>query len=588
MESQHPNILTDKAGFILPFVLAFTMIVLVFAFSLIFMIQTENKLTNKYVDYSIAEQIAESGVEQVMFYMKSDLETNTDLLTAMREEAEQEISIPDVAKEEIRAMSPAKGLYDLELKVSYVPTPSPYPGMGVYSGDVRIQSRGMYITPLGETFKKQILAVYAVRAVNLGIVAPDHSLFIRDKEHLNYNFEDNFDPSDLNVMGGDVYIENGITAELSDYNKRRMIEKGELTWQEYYYMDHPQNTMGLADGGVDFLDADQVEYKRYGIFRKFKIFGREVKEKYSAKVFPSHNFWTDEKINLRPIEFYKSLAKVRLEPRKYNQAAGNFRDDRYFKNIIFEGENGYNSVRYNDVLPMYGYGDWRRAPIFDPTRYGPRSRQHDLRNPINVDGIIFVRGDVFVEGWYQGVGVLAVQGNVYIGGSLNALPADTAGHPSLWNIIVFEDPNREGGHFTPTNHPSFRKTGHVIIKPHADNDWSESGGQDPDPRPKIDAALYTQNGLNTDKEAFRDNWADLGSFDVDLKHNLVADALNMNFIPKDLIINGIDPDEEFREAGGQSLDEFLQPEFNIILKSWVIETIDLSENLENDEEEPSN
>ena len=28
-------------------------------------------------------------------------------------------------------------------------------------------------------------------------------------------------------------------------------------------------------------------------------------------------------------------------------------------------------------------------------------RQHDLRNPINVDGIVFVRGDVFVEGWYK-------------------------------------------------------------------------------------------------------------------------------------------------------------------------------------------
>ena len=46
-------------------------------------------------------------------------------------------------------------------------------------------------------------------------------------------------------MGGDVYVENGITAELSDYNKRRMIEKGELTWQEYYAWDRPPNTQAL-------------------------------------------------------------------------------------------------------------------------------------------------------------------------------------------------------------------------------------------------------------------------------------------------------------------------------------------------------
>ncbi len=577
--------IANRRGMILPFVLAFAMIVLIFAFSLIFMVQTEHKLTNKFVDHSIAEQIAESGVEQALFYMKSDLETNSKMLQAMKEELESDIPIPVMAKDEIREMAGTSGTYDLELKVSYEPTPSPFPGMGVYSGDVRIQSRGIYITSLGEIVKKQVLAVYAVRAVNLGIVAPDHSLFLRDKEHLNYNFEDNFDPSDLNVMAGDVYVENGLTAELSDYNKRRMIEKGELTWQEYYYMDHPPNTQGLADGGVDFLDADQVEYKRYGIFRKFKIFGREVKEKYSTKVFPSHNFWTDEQINLRPLEFYKTLARVRLEPQRYNPAGGSVRDNRYFKNVIFEGENGYNSVRYNNVLPLYGYGDWRRAPVFDGNRYGPRSREHDLRNPINVDGIVFVRGDVFVEGWYKGVGVLVVQGNVYVGGSLNALPVDTAGHPSLWNILAFEDPNREHSNFTPTNHPSFRKTGHIIIKPHPDNDWSESGGQDPDPRPKVDAALYTQNGLKTDKEAFRDNWADLGSLDVDLKHNLVADALNMNFIPKDLIINGIDPNDEFREAGGQSLEEFLQPEFNVILKSWVIETIDSTESLEDEGQE---
>ena len=275
--------LIDRKGFVLPFVLAFAMIILIFAFSLIFMAQTEYKLTNKFVDYSIAEQIAESGVEQALFYLKSNLKTNSQMLEAMKNELESDIPIPVLAKDEIRDMAESSGTYDLELKVSYQPMPSPFPNMGVYSGDVRIQSRGIYVTPLGEMVKKQVLAVYAVRAVNLGIVAPEHSLFLRDKEHLNYNFEDNFDPSDLNVMGGDVYVENGITAELSDYNKRRMIEKGELTWQEYYYMDHPQNTQGLADGGVDFLDADQVEYKRYGIFRKFKLFGREVKEKYSTR-----------------------------------------------------------------------------------------------------------------------------------------------------------------------------------------------------------------------------------------------------------------------------------------------------------------
>ena len=212
-----------------------------------------------------------------------------------------------------------------------------------------------------------------------------------------------------------------------------------------------------ADGGVDFLDTDQVEYKRFGIFRKFKIFyGREVKEKYSTKVFPSHNFWTNEQINLRPLEFYKTLARVRLEPQRYNPVGGSVRDNRYFKNIIFEGENGYNSVHSFNVLhcmvTVIGAELQYLMEIAMDLVLG-----NTVTKSINVDGIVFVRGDVFVEGWYKGVGVLVVQGNVYVGGSLSALPVDTAGHPSLWNILAFEDPNREQSNFTPLIIPHFER-----------------------------------------------------------------------------------------------------------------------------------
>lgn len=552
-------------------VLILGVVVLILAFGLIFMVQTESKLTNKFVDYTIAEQIAQTGVEQTLYYIKTDKDLNNRLIELMKDELEGALEVPESAIYEAQSLSSA-GKYDLTLQVEYVPTESPYPGMGVYTGDIRIVSQGSYTNNLAQVSKREILAVYSVRAVNLGLIAPDHSLFIREREHLNYNFEDNFDPSDLGVFQGDVYIENGLTAELSDYNKRKMIEKGELTWQEYYYMDHPQETTGLADGGVDFLDCETIEYSRFGVYRKFKIFGADQKETYSKKVYPSSGYYNDDRINLRPLDFYKELASVVLEPTHFSPQ-GNAFDNRYFRDIIFEGENGYNSVKYNRVLPLYGYGDWRTAPFFDPNRYGPRSRAHDLRNPINVDGITFVRGDVFVEGWFEGVGVLVVQGNVYVGGNLESLPMDTAGHPSLWNIAVFEDPWRERGGFTPTDHPSFKKTGHIIIKPHPDNDWSESGGQDPYPRMKFDAAMYAQNGVQTDKEAWRDNSADLGSFDVDFKHNLVLDAVNMNFMPHDIIINGIDPDEDFIKAGGKGFRDYLQPEISTVLKTWVLRSV---------------
>jgi hypothetical protein len=489
----------------------------------------------------------------------------------MRTETMAEFTAPDKLKEEIRLLRAGRGRSEVELQVSYEPQPSPYPDEDFYTGDLRIRARGQYVNPQGELFQKQVLAVYGVTGMYLGIVAPDHALFIREKEHLNYNFEDSVMPSSLSIYNGDVYIKEGMTAELSDYNKRRMIEKGELTWEEYYYMDHPPSSYGLYAGGIDFLDSNNVEYENNGIFRKFNIFGTPVKQVYSRNVSPIHGFYTDQRIKLRTPEFYKEIAKIKIEPRIYSHQ-GSINDNGHFRDVIFEGENGYNSVRYNKVLPLYGYGDWRHAPLFDPDRYGERSRKHDMKNAINIDGVAFIRGDVFIEGWFEGLGLLVVQGNVYLGGSLRALSSDYIGYPSLLNIIVFEDSAREGG-YTASDHDSFKKTGQLIVKPHADNDWSEVGGADPDPMVTLHAAVYAQNGMKVDKEAWRDNWAVLGKIEADLKHNFVTETVNMNFIPHELIINGKNPDDEFREFAGMSLKEFLQPEINTVMKTWIVETI---------------
>jgi len=575
--------LFSRRGIALPVVLVLGAIILVLSMALIFLVQTESKLVNRYVEDSIAEQVAESGVEQALFYLKSNLDTHKKFLDALVAESNERLPMPSKLKEEIRELHEGSGRFDLELIVDFESTPSPFPGQGVYTGEIRIRSRGIYENSLGRIAQKQILAVYSVRATHMGMVAADHALFVREKEHMNYQFEDSIEPSDLAIFKGDVYIKNGITAELSDWNKRRMIEEGELTWQEYYYMDHPPTSLGLSDGGVDFLDADTIEYERYGVYRQFKMFGQPVKETYSRKVVPSSGFWNDREINLRSVDFYEEVADIALKPSHYQQFGGSSRDNRYFRDVIFEGEGGFNSVRYNKVLPLYGYGDWRRAAVFDPTRYGPRSRKHDLTNPIQISGITFVRGDVFLEGYYKGIGLLVVQGNLYLGGSVQALPKKYAGHPSFLNVLVFEDPNREQAHFTPTDHDSFKKTGHVIFKPHPDNDWSEAGGEDPSPRMKIDPAIYTKNGVKTDKEAWRDYSANLGTFDIDLKHNLVTDTVNMKFLPHDLIINGIDPNDEFREAGGVELDEFLEPSINTVLKTWIVEVVDQESSLEDEE-----
>jgi len=562
----------NRRGFIFPLVLILGVVILILAYALVFMAQSENKLTNKYVDYTIAEQIAEAGVEQALFYLKADKKLNQELIQAISDGDPFDFTMPDILFDEVQKLKVGRGGKSLQLVVSFEPKPSGYPNMGVFEGDIRIEATATYTNLLNEAHRKRILAVYGVRAVYMGIIAPDHGLFIREKEHLNYKFEDSILPSDLAVFNGDVYVKNGITAELSDWNMRQMIKKNELTWEEYYYMDHPPKSYGLADGGIDFLEAGTIEYERFGVFRQFNMFGQPVpKEPYSKDVRASLGYYTDEVIKLRPLEFYKDMAKVKLEPQIYSMN-GNANHNRYLKDIVFEGERGYNSVRYNKVVPLYGYGDWRRAPIFDPNRYGPRSRKHDMSAPVKVDGITFIRGDVFLEGWFQGVGLLVVQGNVYLGGSFTAMKKEVAGHPSLLNVIVFEDPHREGG-FSQTSHASFKQTGKIIIKPHPDNDWSQTGGQDPDPLIKVDAALYSKNGIKQDLEAWRDNWADTGSLKVDLKHNFVTETVNMNFLPHDLIINGVHPSDEFREFASGGLNDFLHTEISAMIKVWVVETV---------------
>lgn len=567
---RHIVFFQNSKGFVFPLVLVLAVITFIGMSAMLFFAQSESKLTNKFVDYMLAERIADSGVEQALFYLKSDKELNGQLIDLMRSNEDGELTLPAVIQQEIQMLGNGRGINNIEIKANYIYVPAPYDD-GVYTGDVQILSTGIYTNSLNQTVKRQIEAIYGVKALYLGIVAPKHALFIREKENLNYNFEDDIDPSEMKILNGDVFVKNGISADLSDYLLRKMIDKNELTWDEYYYIDHPPTSYGLDKGGIDFLDAGQIEYEKNGVFRKFNVFGRPVKEKYAANVNRSYGYYTDQVIKLRGLDFYKSMAKLVLEPRRYS-SRGKASHDRYFKDVTFEGENGLNTAKYNKVLPLYGYGDWRNAPLVDPNRYGPRSREYDMSKPINIDGISFVRGDVFIEGWYEGLGLLVVQGNVYLGGSVRALDKEQAGHPSLLNIIVYEDPQREGG-YTTTDHASFKKTGHVIMKPHDDNDWSESGGEKADTNLKIDPSVYTQNGLIMDKEAFRDNNYDLGSFDMSFKHNFVTDTVNMNFLPHDVIIYGKNPDDEFRNGEVDGLEDFLQAEFNVVMKSWVVKTV---------------
>ena len=133
-----------RRGLALPIVLVLGAIIIVLSMALIFMVQTESKLVNRYVEDSIAEQIAESGIEQALFYLKSDLDTHKKFLDALVNNSNQTLPMPEKLKNEIQALHQGRGRYDLQLSVEFQSTPSPYPDLGYYTGDIRIRSRGIY------------------------------------------------------------------------------------------------------------------------------------------------------------------------------------------------------------------------------------------------------------------------------------------------------------------------------------------------------------------------------------------------------------------------------------------------------------
>jgi len=255
------------------------------------------------------------------------------------------------------------------------------------------------------------------------------------------------------------------------------------------------------------------------------------------------------------------LATTVVNPYKSYNKDGDAKDNHLFRSVVFSDAIGARSTGYNNVLPLYGYGDWRKVPA---PFYDNPTRRDDLSQAIPIDGVTYVRGDVFLEGWYKGLGTLVVEGNVYVGGDVMGLPPTLTGYHSLLNLIVLEDPGRES-----STQGLYRKnTGKIIYKPHHDRDWDKLHlNLLREMNPVLDIAVYAKNGMDVDRTSLFDDF-----FNMQIEFNFATENFDQQKLPNDLTIFGTDPQVILKREGMDASEAFVYPVIGTEYLSWKIET----------------
>ena len=564
---------SKRRGIALFIVMGVILVVFLLAFGMIGIVRNEVRLTANLMDGMVAFYLAEAGLEQAMFVLKRDLHQDDKFIDAMIYNQALDIKFSAAALDEVAAILPF-GKGEVKLEARYEPDEDQDFGKARL-GRLVIHSQGVYNTPQGFTAKKQIRAVVKVTGINLGIVAPEHGLFIRDPRPQLYeapNFT--LDARDFAVMGGNIFLNGGMRCELTTH----IIRKEFRPMGELGLLDLGYDAFNLAtwfSGGVNFTHSPVIEYSRASnpVTRKYFNFEglgallgpgaawRAVEEPYMpGRTRRATRFHSDESINLMTAEQYKELATTKVDPYKHYNPDGDPRDNFLFKTIVFSDIVGARSTAYPNVLPLYGWGDWRRVPaVF----YQNPTRKQDLSQAIAVDGITYVRGDVFLEGWYKGIGTLVVQGNVYLGGDVLGLPPPVTGYQSLLNIVCLEDPKREGVSGGKYN----RNTGKVIYMPHHDRDWDKLHLHlMRELSPTLDIAIYAKNGMEVDRSSIFNKF-----FNMDIEFNFVSEIFDWQKLPNDMVIYGSDPQVILQREGVDPQKAFLQPVIGTEYLSWTEE-----------------
>ena len=527
-----------RTGLALFFTLATIVVVSIIVYGMVFFMRGEVHLTENYVDSTIALLLAEAGVEETIFIVKTQGNDPKSPLYEMvtkksEETVDLDLSSLEGKKEGIPALVEGG---KVKARVSWKHDPEAtkelinqgLPPDVARQGYLIIDSRGNYHNTSRQVQVKKVLKASLVQSPipgnSVGMIAPEHGLYFNKshRDSFKINPTDFWDPWGLSVKGGKVFMRDGAKIDLP---KWLMLAKFR---QE---LEHPWLDMGIGwngyNGGADLTGAKEIEYvdgpinrnyyKWMGLFN-WPWYVRTDNELYNSNTKKVESYEA-KKINLYPPEAYRQLANRVVDPEQNPQ------QEKYFQDVNFQEAFGRNQVNYRNVIPLFGWGDWRKVANKYNRYLGNPTRAHDTSHAVEINGITFIKGDVYLEGWVKGKGLLVVQGNVYVGGDVLTLPDDSGGKSAV-GIIALRDPSVDTAVETPT-------TGKIIYKPHHDSDWSRMGITHPfrNLSPRLEGCFHAQGGLELDTDSSLKKM-----INMEVVGNLSMDYFDRRRMPNDISI----------------------------------------------------
>lgn len=538
-----------KRGIALFFTICTIGLVSLIVWGMMHFMHGEVHLSENYVDSTIALLLAESGVEETLFSLKGQINTKDSELYKMITTLDTgtiEVDLTRLAKgdgkvEPIMAGGDIKATlkWELDEKASAELAASGVSRDLAREGTITIDSMGTFnATKKQVEVKKKVKAVLlkgGIHSNSIGMIAPNHGLYLNEAAEESFKIQtfDFWDPWEFIVKGGKMYMKDG---ENVDLPKWLMLSdmKNEL--------EHPWLDMGMGwtgwTGGANFSETE-IEYSGDPVTREYYKWQGVTSwpwwEQCSSELYHSKTKkveeYSEKEVQSYPAEVYKKLANRVIDPED-NPTTG-----KYFQDVTFDDAFERNHVTYSHVLPLYGWGDWRNVSNKYNKWFGNPNKAHDTSHAVELNGITYVKGDVFLEGWVKGQGLLVVEGNVYIGGDVLTLP-DDKGCESCLGVIVLRAEGDDS-----TEEP---RTGKIIYEPHHDSDWCRFGLTTPfrNLSPRLEGSFHAEGGMELKTDSSMKKLCNM-----DIVGNLSVDYFDRRKMPNDVRITYYDWQSILEKAG---------------------------------------
>lgn len=538
-----------KQGLALFFTICTIGVVSLIVFGMMHFMRGEVHLSENYVDSTIALLLAESGVEESLFTIKCQMASKDSAFYKMittQDSGTMEIDLTRLAKGE-KKVEPVMAGGEVKANVVWTADSSATVTTGGQSiprdllreGTLTINSMGTYNNSKKQVeVKKNIKAVLLKGGINsnsVGMIAPGHSLYINEATDDSFKIGtfDFWDPWEFIIRGGKTFMKDGVVVDIPKWLMLSGMKKE---------LEHPWLDLGMGwtgwTGGANFTETE-IEYENDPVTRgyyKWKgAFTYPWWEKSSDELYHSNTkkvgSYSPKQTQTYPAEVYKKLANRVIDPSE-NPTMG-----KYFKDVTYVEAFERNQVTYSKVLPLCGWGDWRNVSNKYNKYFGNPNKAHDTSHAVEINGITYVKGDVYLEGWVKGQGLLVVEGNVYVGGDILTLD-DDEGRQSCLGIIALREETD-----TSDDEP---RTGRVIYEPHHDSDWSRFGLTTPfrNLSPRLEASIHAQGGMELKTDSSMKKLCNM-----DIVGNLSVDRFDRKKMPNDVRITYYDWQSVLEKAG---------------------------------------